>query len=209
MPKWAKLTNNTILDCAAHYHIDFIDNVHPFQHTVPNQISFSETEQRVIDAEVSKLLEKGVIEPCVPETGEFISTVFLRPKKDGSHRMILNLNKTPAKAFTPPAENKKGHKVVFRQKSKRVTGLYLKAPKPHSFAMESVKICHFETFRVGHFALRTFCCFFLQYINVKKFGFENISAEYEFKLVKFKEGIVTIMMIYGWLAPTIKSMTKT
>ena len=42
---------------------------------------------------MSKLLEKGVIEPCVPETGEFISTIFLRPKKDGSHRMILNLKK--------------------------------------------------------------------------------------------------------------------
>ena len=56
-----------------------------------------------------------------------------------------NMNKTPAKAFTPPAKKKKGHKVVFRQKSKRVTGLYLKAPaNPHSFAMESVKICHFK-----------------------------------------------------------------
>ena len=33
-------------------------------------------------------------------------------------------NKTPAKAFTPPAEKKKGHKVIFRQKRKRVTGLY-------------------------------------------------------------------------------------
>ena len=54
-------------------------------------------------------------------------------------------NKTPAKAFAPPAEKKKGYKVVFRQKSKRVTGLYLKAPNPHSF-----KICHFKTFRVGH-----------------------------------------------------------
>ena len=94
MLEWAKLTSdNTILDCAAHYHIDFIDNVYPFQHTGPNQISFCETKQRVIDAEVSKLLEKGVIEPCVPETGEFITTVFQRPKKDGSHRMILKLKK--------------------------------------------------------------------------------------------------------------------
>ena len=82
-------------------------------------------------------------------------------------------NKTPAKAFAPPAEKKKGYKVVFRQKSKRVTGLNLKAPNPHSF-----KICHFKTFRVGHFALRTFCCFFLHYIHVKKFVFEDISVEY-------------------------------
>ena len=90
-------------------------------------------------------------------------------------------NKTPAKAFTPPAEKQKGHKVVFRQKSKPVAGLYLKAPNPHSFAMESVKICHFKTFRVGNFALRTFCCFFLHYIHC-----EDISVEYEFKSVKFK-----------------------
>ena len=63
------------------------------------------------------------------------------------------MNKTPAKAFTPPAEKKKGHKVVFRQKSKRVTGLYLKAFNPHCFAMESVKICRFKTFRVGNCAI--------------------------------------------------------
>ena len=37
----------------------------------------------------------------------------------------------------------------------------IEVPKPHSFAMESVKICHFKTFRAGNFALRTFCCFFL------------------------------------------------
>ena len=38
--------------------------------------------------------------------------------------IIFIINKTPVKAFTPPVEKKKGHKVVFRQKSKRVTGLY-------------------------------------------------------------------------------------
>ena len=45
--------------------------------------------------------------------------------------------------------------------------------------MESVKICHFKTFRAGNFAFRTFCCFFLYYIHVKKFVCEDISAEYE------------------------------
>ena len=37
--------------------------------------------------------------------------------------------------------------------------------------MESVKICHFKTFRAGNFALRTFCCFFVYYIHVKRFVF--------------------------------------
>ena len=33
----------------------------------------------------------GVIERTTSGPGEFISSVFVRPKKDGSHRMILNL----------------------------------------------------------------------------------------------------------------------
>ena len=34
---------------------------------------------------------KGVLELTEHEEGEYINTVFTRPKKDGSHRMILNL----------------------------------------------------------------------------------------------------------------------
>ena len=52
--------------------------------------------------------------------------------------------------------------------------------------MESVKICHFKTFWVRNFPFRTFCCFFLHYIHVKKFVCEDISAEYEFESEKFK-----------------------
>ena len=56
--------------------------------------------------------------------------------------------------------------------------------------MESVKICHFKTFRAGNFALRTFCYFFLHNIYMLKSLFcEDISVEYEFKSVKFKGGI--------------------
>ena len=54
--------------------------------------------------------------------------------------------------------------------------------------MESVKICHFKTFWAGNFAFRTFCCFFLHHIHVKKFVCEDISAEYEFESEKFKGG---------------------
>ena len=69
--------------------------------------------------------------------------------------------------------------MVFRQKSKRVTGLYL---NPHGFAMESVKICHFKTFRVGNFALRTFFAIYM----IKSLFCDDISVEYEFKSGKFK-----------------------
>ena len=54
--------------------------------------------------------------------------------------------------------------------------------------MESVKICHFKTFRAGNFASRTFCCSFLHYVHVKKFVCHDISAEYEFESEKFKGG---------------------
>ena len=72
-------------------YIEFIDNAHPTQHQIPHQITFSDTEQRIIDAEITKLLEKGVIISCESEQGEYISTVFVRPKKDGNYSMILNL----------------------------------------------------------------------------------------------------------------------
>ena len=65
--------------------------------------------------------------------------------------------------------------------------------------MESVKICHFKTFRAANFAIRTFCCFFLHYIHVKKFVCEDISAEYEFESKKFKGG--THRLKIEWFRP--------
>ena len=41
--------------------------------------------------EIDKLLAKGVVILAAQVTGEFISTIFLRPKKDGTHCTILNL----------------------------------------------------------------------------------------------------------------------
>ena len=41
--------------------------------------------------EISKLLSKGVLELTHRSPGDFISNIFVRPKKDGSYRMILNL----------------------------------------------------------------------------------------------------------------------
>ena len=60
------------------------------QHRLPNQI-FSEHECPIVRQEVHKLLEKCVITKVSPIPGQILSNVFLRPKKDGSHRLILNL----------------------------------------------------------------------------------------------------------------------
>ena len=54
-------------------------------------ITFSKGDDLIIAGEINKLLEKGVINKATHCDSEFITTVFTRPKKDGSHRLILNL----------------------------------------------------------------------------------------------------------------------
>ena len=41
--------------------------------------------------EIDKLLIKGVISETTHCRGEYISTIIVRPKKDGGHRLFLNL----------------------------------------------------------------------------------------------------------------------
>ena len=57
----------------------------------PSQPTLHETEVQAIENELQKLHHKQVISKCTPEKGQLLSPVFTRPKKDGSHRMILNL----------------------------------------------------------------------------------------------------------------------
>ena len=88
---WESLTSDPfILDAIKHYHIEFKSEV-PYQAQEPRHIYSSLSDKEVIDGEISKLLLKGVIErTCLTGNG-FVSNVFVRPKKDGTYRMILNL----------------------------------------------------------------------------------------------------------------------
>ena len=52
---------------------------------------FSENENCAVDEEIEKLLKKNVIQKSCPVTGQVVSPLFVREKKDGSQRMILNL----------------------------------------------------------------------------------------------------------------------
>ena len=45
----------------------------------------------IIDLEIKKLLDKRVTVECSKESGDFISPIFTRQKKDGTYRMILKL----------------------------------------------------------------------------------------------------------------------
>ena len=63
----------------------------PCQTHPPALKFFSAAENVIISTEVANLLQKAVIVETSHKPGEFISSIFVRPKKDGSHRMILNL----------------------------------------------------------------------------------------------------------------------
>ena len=74
-----------ILDRVQHCHIEFTDDMVPTQSYTPRGIRLINNSQEieVINSELNKLLVKGVIMPSKHEKGEFISTIFVRPKKLG------------------------------------------------------------------------------------------------------------------------------
>ena len=69
-------------------HIDFSEL--PVQEKMSNNHKFSTEQIHVIDLEVSEFLKKGVIRKAHHSNKEYISPIFVRPKKDNRWRMILN-----------------------------------------------------------------------------------------------------------------------
>ena len=89
---WEELTTDSfILNVVMGCKIDLLHT--PHQHYFPNEKKFSGKEKLFVQEELAKLLHKHVIIPSKHEKDEFVSTIFLTPKKDGSFRLILNLKK--------------------------------------------------------------------------------------------------------------------
>ena len=88
LPFWESLTNEpVILDAIRHHHIEF-EAEYPTPTVQPNKIDFSAAEIMIIDAEI---VTKEVLQVTNRVPDGFISNIFIRPKKDGAFRMILNL----------------------------------------------------------------------------------------------------------------------
>ena len=85
------ITSDTkILEVINGYSIEFESK--PFQNTVLKPIEFNENDTAIIDAEISDLLAKKTIERVtIFDEDEFISNIFVRPKKNGKFRVIINL----------------------------------------------------------------------------------------------------------------------
>lgn len=86
---WESLTVDPfILQCIRGYQIPFIQAPDPALGK-SNLQKFQSLEE--VNQVIKSLLNKGAIEPCGFEEGQFLSPYFLVPKPDGSFRFILNL----------------------------------------------------------------------------------------------------------------------
>ena len=87
LPVWKRITSDReIISTVTGLKIDF--------HTTPTLHYNSHSnrtyeEARIIGSEIKKLLAKKVIEPIEHSENEIISEIFVREKKDGTFRVIL------------------------------------------------------------------------------------------------------------------------
>ena len=89
--RWKEITDNeTVLDWVRGYKIEFSDN--PVQIKAPRVIKFSDIESKFVEEKVAEFIDKGIVEQSSHCFGEYISNIFLRPKRDGGFRLILNLS---------------------------------------------------------------------------------------------------------------------
>ena len=88
--KWANITQDQFVLNILKFGLTMeFAEVPVFQFVAP--LNFSPVETEIIDAEISKLLSKGAIVNSAREPNDYVSRIFTRTKKDGSYRMILNL----------------------------------------------------------------------------------------------------------------------
>ena len=87
-------SDSEILQIVSGCKIEFENETVPEQDSVVYSSFFNQIQSQVIDQEIKKLLSLQVLEKVEHEEGEFIPTIFLRflrKKKNGTYRMILNL----------------------------------------------------------------------------------------------------------------------
>ena len=90
LAQWKQITiDEEILKMVEGVDIDFAEL--PVHEKPTHNHIFSTEQIHAIDLEVSELLKKGVIRKAHHSNKEYISPIFVRPKKDNRWRMILNL----------------------------------------------------------------------------------------------------------------------
>lgn len=82
-------SDNEILSIIQGLQLEFISN--PHQSRIIRQRKFCDSESLAIDNEIKNLIDKSVIVESQHEDDQFLSPIFLRPKKNGTYRLICNL----------------------------------------------------------------------------------------------------------------------
>ena len=81
-----------VLSCVNNCKIEFDFEPSPARNNFTPEYKFSPPEQQTIDNEIDTFLSKSIIERSTSQTGEIISPIFLRPKKEPEKfRVILTL----------------------------------------------------------------------------------------------------------------------
>ena len=89
LPLWKSLTEDPgILQMVSGLKIEF--DASPLQ-TKGVTTRVLKNYDHVMEAEIAHLLSRRVIEIAPKEVGDYISPICLRPKRDGTFRMVLNL----------------------------------------------------------------------------------------------------------------------
>ena len=89
---WRRITSDPwVLETISGYHLEFENEVIPVQSHLPNPPMLNQHEECIMNNEIQKLIAKGAIERVNHCPGQFISNMFLVPKKTGDLRPVINL----------------------------------------------------------------------------------------------------------------------
>ena len=88
---WIKITHDKwVLQTVCGYKLELADV--PYQYSVPKPIKFKTVELLKIEEELQRFLKCNITETVnEADKDEYISNIFVRPKKDDKIRVILNL----------------------------------------------------------------------------------------------------------------------
>ena len=88
---WLELTHDPfVIKCIQGVEVDLEEE--PTQRETPTEFQMSVENKQNITVVVAEHLSKGIVEKCTPCRGQFLSNIFLRPKPNGKHRLILDLS---------------------------------------------------------------------------------------------------------------------
>ena len=88
---WRKSSGDpNILEIVQGWKLSLIKKTHQIRE--PKGNNMSETERLILEREVTSMLKKGAIKEVTSQKHQFLSTIFVRPKKEkNKYRPIINL----------------------------------------------------------------------------------------------------------------------